>query len=198
MVNDLMPEHYYKWILALLILLSGVIRFSYELRYQRMEKILSYMPGREKWFVLIFALCFFLPGSIYIFTDLLSFASFEAGTALRISGAALMLANILFFLWIHISLGKNWSPVLEINKEQTLITSGPYSRIRHPMYLCFFIHAASLWILTANHLIGAAAIMSFAVIYSFRVSTEEQMMLDRFGDEYRAYMKRTGRLLPRL
>jgi protein-S-isoprenylcysteine O-methyltransferase Ste14 len=34
-------------------------------------------------------------------------------------------------------------------------------------------------------------------MYFARVSDEEQMLIDQFGDEYRAYMRRTGRLVPR-
>jgi protein-S-isoprenylcysteine O-methyltransferase Ste14 len=109
-----------------------------------------------------------------------------------------MLINILFFLRIHIVLGENWSPILEIGKEQTLVTSGPYKYVRHPMYTCFFVHAITLWLITANHLVGAVAFSSFAIIYPIRVVAEEKMMIEQFGKSYEDYIKKTGRLWPKL
>ncbi len=52
--------------------------------------------------------------------------------------------------------------------------------------------------LSANLLIALLQIGAFTATYLVRVSDEEAMMLDGFGDEYRSYMRRTGRLLPRL
>ena len=40
--------------------------------------------------------------------------------------------------------------------------------------------------------------VTYALLYFTRVAREEQMLLDRFGEEYRTYMRKTGRVLPRL
>lgn len=49
-----------------------------------------------------------------------------------------------------------------------------------------------------NWVAGFAGLASFIPIYVLRVPEEERMMIDHFGDEYRAYMKRTGRVVPPL
>jgi protein-S-isoprenylcysteine O-methyltransferase Ste14 len=49
-----------------------------------------------------------------------------------------------------------------------------------------------------NWIAGWAGLVSFAPLYLLRVPREEQMMLDEFGGWYRAYMDRTGRVVPRL
>jgi protein-S-isoprenylcysteine O-methyltransferase Ste14 len=53
-----------------------------------------------------------------------------------------------------------------------------------------------LTLLTANWIFFAACVLSFAGLL-WRVPREEQMMVEVFGDEYRAYMQRTGRFLPK-
>ena len=52
-------------------------------------------------------------------------------------------------------------------------------------------------LLVQNWLAGALAVPGFALLYFLRVNEEERLMLDSFGEEYRAYMARTGRLWPR-
>ncbi len=93
-------------------------------------------------------------------------------------------------------MGTLWSAYLELRTHHRLVTSGPYSRIRHPMYVAFLAWATSLGLVIANWVLIVFAVC-LAVIVVARVPREEQMMLERFGDEYREYMKRTGRFLPR-
>jgi protein-S-isoprenylcysteine O-methyltransferase Ste14 len=95
-----------------------------------------------------------------------------------------------------VSLGTLWSAQLQLRTNHRLVTSGPYSQIRHPMYVAIWVWATSLGIVIANWIpiIYTALAM---VIFVARVPHEEQMMLEKFGDEYRNYMKRSGRFLPR-
>ncbi len=53
-------------------------------------------------------------------------------------------------------------------------------------------------LLLQNWVAGWAGLALFAPLYVLRVPREERMMLDRFGEEYRAYMDRTGRVVPRI
>jgi protein-S-isoprenylcysteine O-methyltransferase Ste14 len=98
--------------------------------------------------------------------------------------------------WIHHSLGKQYSAELKIQTDHEIITDGPYSRVRHPMYTIFILFSISLAVLTANSLI---IFFSIVVSISFLPITkrEELMLIDEFGNEYKAYMHRTGRFLPR-
>ena len=193
-----MEEQQYKIILGTLILVASITRGYYEIRYLGFERIKAHYEGRERIFVGVVGLCMMLPALIFIFSHTLDFASFTLSDHIRLSGCILMMLNILFFFWIHYTLGRNWSPILEIFKDQSLITTGPYKFIRHPMYTSIFIHVFALLPVTANWAVGLVAILSFSIIYPFRVKSEEQMMIEQFGDRYKEYMKQTGRLLPRL
>jgi len=100
--------------------------------------------------------------------------------------------------WAHITLKTNFSPLLEIKEKQKLITSGPYRYVRHPMYSAFFLWALFQGILLSNWLVLFAGIASHALLYLFRIKNEEQLMIKAFGKEYKDYMKRTGRLFPKI
>ena len=112
--------------------------------------------------------------------------------------AALLVAAILLFLRAHRDLGANWSPSVEINARQTLITSGVYRVIRHPMYASQLLWCVAQALLLHNWIAGLAGFVIFLPMYLVRVPNEEQMMLDHFGNRYQGYCQRTGRLLPRV
>ncbi|HEY9525701.1 MAG TPA: isoprenylcysteine carboxylmethyltransferase family protein, partial [Anaerolineales bacterium] len=83
-------------------------------------------------------------------------------------------------------------------KEQTLITSGPYRTIRHPIYTAFILILGSTLFISSNWLIGLCwAGMTILEVIS-RIGFEESLMLEFFGEQYREYMKKTGRLFPKV
>ena len=83
-------------------------------------------------------------------------------------------------------------------KEQALITSGPYRVIRHPIYTTFILILGSTLFISANWLIGLSWIGMTVLEIISRIRFEESLMLEYFGNQYREYMQRTGRLLPKL
>ena len=115
---------------------------------------------------------------------------------LRWVGFALGLASLALWTWVQAVLGKHWSAQLQMRDEHHLITVGPYARVRHPLYTAMFGYGVGLALVTANWAFVALAVLVVAggVV---RAPREEQMMIEQFGEEYRAYMRRTGRFLPR-
>lgn len=135
---------------------------------------------------------------LYLFTPLLNFANYDLPPAAPWIGAVLMLVALWLFWRSHADLGLNWSATLELRKEHTLVTSGVYRLIRHPMYASIFLFSLAQAILLPNWVAGWSAFVPFTVLYLIRAPREEQMMCTFFGDEYRDYMRRTGRLFPRI
>jgi protein-S-isoprenylcysteine O-methyltransferase Ste14 len=97
----------------------------------------------------------------------------------------------------HRTLGSNYTPDLRTKVGHQVVADGIYGWIRHPMYTSFFALLASYFLLTANWLIGLWG-LGYSLLIVERAGHEEQMLIERFGDEYRAYIQRTGRFLPRL
>ncbi len=115
---------------------------------------------------------------------------------LRWTGFALGLASLGFWSWTQVALGKEWSPQLQLREEHHLVTTGPFTRIRHPLYTAMIGYGTSLALVTANWVFIGLAIMAIAGLFA-RVPKEEQMMIKEFKEEYKTYMQRTGRFFPK-
>jgi len=116
---------------------------------------------------------------------------------MRWLGFPVGLCAIFLVHWVLKSLGQNFSTSLTIKEKQTLVTHGPYRRVRHPMYTAFILLWVAFLLLSANWFIGFTGIVAFVWTTVIRTPKEEEMMFDRFGEEYLAYKQRTGRYLPR-
>lgn len=112
-------------------------------------------------------------------------------------GAGVAVVSIPLLVWVHHALGKQWSANLELRKEHTLITNGPYCSVRHPMYTALLGLSLGITLASASWPIILLGVATILLLYA-RIGKEEALMLERFGDEYRVYMRRTGRLLPRV
>ena len=66
------------------------------------------------------------------------------------------------------------------------------------MYTAFWLWSAVQALILPNWVAGLGGIIAFGATYILRISQEEQMMIEQFGEEYKAYMQRTKRLVPYL
>lgn len=129
--------------------------------------------------------------------DWVAWARWPAPLWLRWSAVVVAFLTVPGIYWLFSSIGNNISPTHATRKDHQLITKGPYKWIRHPLYtfgFTFFMAisiATSLWWLTLGMIIPMAILL-------WRTPQEEQNLIAEFGDEYRAYMKQTGRYFPRL
>ena len=117
-------------------------------------------------------------------------------TWLRWLGVLGATSSILLVAWIHRELGRQYSAEFAIQKEHTLVTTGPYARTRHPMYTTLNAFSVSMALMTSNLLILLFAILVI-VPFPWIARAEEEMLLETFGEDYREYMRRTGRFFPR-
>src|SRR6266498_5022592 len=99
--------------------------------------------------------------------------------------------------WLFSSIGSGITPTSATRKQHTLVTSGPYRWVRHPLYTVGASMFIAFGMLADNWFIGLLGILTF-MLMAIRTPKEEANLIEKFGDEYRAYMKRTGRFLPRL
>ncbi|MFW9802483.1 MAG: isoprenylcysteine carboxylmethyltransferase family protein [Candidatus Thorarchaeota archaeon] len=116
---------------------------------------------------------------------------------IRILGVISAAILIPYTYWVGKTLAENYSDRLQIQEEQTLITTGPYGRIRHPIYASAIYFLGALILVSDNFLFLILLILIIPGIYR-RMKKEEGMMIDQFGDEYLDYMNRTGRVFPKV
>ncbi|HVC94556.1 MAG TPA: isoprenylcysteine carboxylmethyltransferase family protein [Pirellulales bacterium] len=124
-------------------------------------------------------------------------AAVPLANAVRWLGAAVDLLGIVLLAWTLRTLGRNLTDTVTTRPQHSLVTTGPYRWVRHPYYSTTLLLVGGAGMLAANSLIGVLGLVVFGLLV-MRTPSEEQMLIDRFGDEYRAYMGRTGRFVPRL
>lgn len=127
-----------------------------------------------------------------------SWASLLLPAWARWVGVGVALSGFALLQWAQNTLGRNWSDTPRMMEEQVLVTSGPYRWVRHPIYTAFLLILGSSLLISSNALIGLAwAGMALIEIVS-RIGFEEALMFEYFGKQYREYVKRTGRLFPKI
>jgi protein-S-isoprenylcysteine O-methyltransferase Ste14 len=147
--------------------------------------------------LLVFVGMIILP-LMYVLSPWLNFANYSLPVWANWLGVITFAIALWLFWRSHRDLGKNWSPTLEVREGHTLVCGGVYGTIRHPMYTSVWLWCVAQALLLPNWVAGFAGLVSFGIMYVLRISNEEQMMLEQFGDEYRAYMQQTKRLIPHL
>lgn len=192
-----MHEIQFKLILAVLLLMSTGIRLYYQRNRRGFKTAIIKHERREKFFIVLFGLGL-IPILFYLLTPRLKGFSFSLPARVRWLGAGLIFAGNLLFIWSHRALGRNWTPFLEIRKGHTLVTNGPYRFVRHPMYVAISLIGIGVSLLSANWTVALSYMLPMTNMYLFRISDEEKMMTEQFGDEYRKYMQNTGQMIPKL
>lgn len=102
-----------------------------------------------------------------------------------------------FNLVVRANLGKNWVPLSKTTENQTLVTKGVYSKIRHPFYLSIFIMFLGISIISGN-LYGLIFFILFLISLKIRIIKEEKELILKFGDEYKKYAEKVPMLIPKL
>jgi protein-S-isoprenylcysteine O-methyltransferase Ste14 len=127
----------------------------------------------------------------------IDWATVPLPTGLRYTGGALSAGALPGLVWVFRSLGGNVTPTARPRGDHELVTDGPYRWIRHPLYTFGGLFWTGICLLTANWLLGLLLALAFAGI-GLRTPIEERELVETFGEEYRDYMERTGRYLPRI
>ncbi|KXH75989.1 MAG: hypothetical protein AM326_08110 [Candidatus Thorarchaeota archaeon SMTZ-45] len=115
----------------------------------------------------------------------------------RLVGFFFAIILVPYTYWIGRTIAQNFSYTIEIQERQQLITTGPYKRVRHPIYASAIFFLGSLVLVSDNWLFLVVLLLIIPGLY-IRMKREEQMMLDEFGDQYQVYMVRTGRIFPKI
>lgn len=111
------------------------------------------------------------------------------------AGILLFAGGIAINIWAMATLRAMYTVRLDIQEGHKLVTDGPYRIVRHPGYFGFLLALPGMG-LALGSLTLLAFTVAIVVWIVYRVRDEEAMLIERFGDEYRAYQRRTKRLIP--
>jgi protein-S-isoprenylcysteine O-methyltransferase Ste14 len=112
-------------------------------------------------------------------------------------GLANTVAGIALAIWARWHLGQNWSATVTLKEGHELIRSGPYGRIRHPIYTGMLVALAG----TALALGEYRGLLSFAIAaaaFFAKARKEERYLVQEFGPRFQEHMRNTGMFLPKV
>ena len=112
-----------------------------------------------------------------------------------LTGVAVTVAGIAFAIWARLMLGANWSGVVTLKEGHTLVRRGPYRIVRHPIYTGLLLAVAGTALTRGSvHSILALPVCAFG--FWLKTLTEEQFMMQQFGEEYVRYRHEVRALVP--
>jgi protein-S-isoprenylcysteine O-methyltransferase Ste14 len=117
--------------------------------------------------------------------------------SVRWAGVVIGVLCVFGIYWLFSSIGTGITPTSATRKEHKLVTHGIYRYIRHPLYTIGSSMFVSFGVMADSWFIAALGILTF-ILMAIRTPKEEANLIEKFGDEYREYMKHTGRFLPYL
>ena len=109
-------------------------------------------------------------------------------------GLALFLLGLALAVWARLYIGRNWGTPMSHKDKPELVTTGPYHRIRHPIYSGLILAMIGTALATTLYGLIAAAALGGYFIYS--ATREEAYLTEQFQDTYRAYKHSTKMLIP--
>jgi protein-S-isoprenylcysteine O-methyltransferase Ste14 len=133
---------------------------------------------------------------VWLATPVFSFADYPLHAVPLAIGTLCLAVGLALFYRSHADLGTNWSITLELRERHQLVTHGVYRSLRHPMYSSLLIYSVGQALVVPNWLAGPSYIVAVLPLIALRLRPEEQMMLEKFGQEYEDYRAKTKRLIP--
>jgi len=174
----------------------GLIRAGHSLRASR--PVVARRGGVADAIALTVSVIGFVVPIVWAAGDRVAFADFEPVAPLVVTGAVIQALALYLFHRAHVDLGPNWSSQVQLFERHQMITTGVYSRVRHPMYLALILFGVGQALVVPNWVAAPACLVGNTVLYLARVTKEEEMMRARFGAAYDAYAARAGKLIPRV
>jgi protein-S-isoprenylcysteine O-methyltransferase Ste14 len=147
---------------------------------------------------------FFLQGVAYAICSIFpraQFSPFAAGSkaaegVVAALTAAIALASVWFCYTAARALGKQWALVARVVEGHQLITGGPYSVVRNPIYLAMFGMLVATGLAVSRWQALAVAMIVFFAGTEIRIRSEERLLREAFGAKFEEYARRVPGLFP--
>jgi protein-S-isoprenylcysteine O-methyltransferase Ste14 len=107
-----------------------------------------------------------------------------------------MFGGIVFRQWAIAVLGRYFSGMIGVQKEQKVVDTGPYHLIRHPSYTGALIFYVGMGLAVQSWAAVLVAVIVFGAVYGYRIFVEEKVLINELGNNYVDYKKRTKRIIP--
>ena len=195
-----MSENLFR-ILAALILFTGIGISSYfriKADQDTGEKISRKADGTAMMTVIkLGGLLLWLSPLVYLINpQWMAWSKIGLPEWVRWLGVGSGLLCVVLIYWLFSSIGSGITATSATRAEHKLVTSGPYRWVRHPLYTVGSSLFISFGFIADTWFIPVLGILAF-IGMAARTPKEEANLIEKFGNEYREYMKHTGRFLPK-
>jgi protein-S-isoprenylcysteine O-methyltransferase Ste14 len=186
------------WLQFWIFTTLGILFFVSLIRalMRRTPESVDRVAGRSRLGIILQSAAFFLTG--FGRTQ----PSLPLWSSASIAGAAVVLllmgGTLLLFIASSNALGQNWSLQARMRTDHQLIRTGPYARVRHPIYLGMLLFLLGLAVGLGHWLQLVVAVPLFLIGTAIRTRLEDQLLDAQFGQDFRDYAKSTPSLIPRL
>lgn len=175
---------------------SGLDRLYWFWAARNQERVQQREPVLPRLFHIIYMVC----GFVLLYSKDPRLAAFNRRFLhdrpwIEMLGAVLTVAGVAFAIWARRHIGRNWSAQVTIRKEHDLIRTGPYARIRHPIYTGLLLAVVGTAIVIGEY----RALLALALIFigfTFKAKREELLLTKEFGPAFDEHRRKTGFFLP--
>ena len=112
-------------------------------------------------------------------------------------GAAMTVLGVLFAIWARVHIGKYWSATVALKSDHQLIRTGPYARVRHPIYTGILLALAGS-VVSIGRFASLLGLAIFFVVFWFKARKEDALLAGEFGPAFEEHRRATGFFLPKL
>ena len=172
--------------------IATVVRKYYTSKFKSGNEQFNQGTNFEKIMLGLIGVAMLLP-VISIWIDIFPFANYQGFEILYRLGLIVFYVGIWLLYRSHKDLALNWNPQVAINKDQKLVTTGVYSKVRHPMYSAHILWGIGNALVFTNWIIGPLMLIFQIPFFMYRIPREEKLLESQF-EEYSDYKKRTRAL----
>lgn len=188
------------YILQIIITLCWTIFLVYwalQWKNTKQTQITAWKAGNTRWFVIIVFGGYILL-KLFGFRlplTLLGIQLSDPTIFIQLIGVIITIIGLIVAIIARNTLAKNWSSNIELKKDHTLITSGIYHYMRHPIYTGILLMSVGT-IITFETVASILLFIYLTVFFLFKIMKEEQLMLQSFPKEYPTYKNKVKALIP--
>ena len=155
----------------------------------------------EGWPALVLRMVFALPLLAVLLLNIsyprfVTWSKIDIPLYLRIIGLVIAVSCVPLIWWVFHSIGNFVSETILTKDNHQLFTSGPYRRVRHPLYASTLLLLFSISLVFGDWIVFGYTLAGVIAFRLLVIPAEEERLLDSFGEDYESYQSRTGTLLP--
>jgi len=194
-LNTMYPDVKGRLFFSVFVVLVALVKI-WESFYTSKEK--DALKYHGDWTLILTSLLYFAAGIVIVLEFFI--INRELNLYFITIGSAIFLSAILLRSWSVKTLGNQWAIHVagpsKLNNELTLITTGPYKYVRHPIYLSYILDLMGLAVAFSAFYALLFVIIINVPSYILRSLFEEKSALKRFGQQYSEYKNKTSFMIP--